>query len=127
MFRGELEAEGTDSVDNDDLELVADFGHETTDLFYQAVDRSFIASLEETDKSKTLDGKIGQTLSNVVMAYVATLRFVSVIRFSMSTLQVATLVGCEIASEASVRVAANFRTGFGDDKKSWRTEKARIS
>ena len=62
-------------------------------------------------------------MSNVVIAYVATLRFVSEMRFSKSTLQVATLVGCKRAREARVRVAANRREDFGDERKSWRTRK----
>jgi hypothetical protein len=66
-----------------------------------------------------MDGR--RTLSNVVIAYVATLLLGSEIKPSKSTLQLATLVGCNSASEARVRVAANFRTGLGDDKNSCKT------
>jgi hypothetical protein len=61
------------------------------------------------------------TFRSVVIAYVATLLFWSAIKLSRSTLQVATLVGCDRARAARVRVAANLRTGLGEDKKSWRT------
>ena len=60
-------------------------------------------------------------MSRVVIAYVATLRLESEMRFSRSTLQVATLDGCVRASEASVRVAANLRDDFGDERKSCKT------
>lgn len=65
---------------------------------------------------------VGRTFRSVVMAYVATLRLGSAMRLSRSTLHVATLLGCVRARAASVRVAANFKTGFGDDKKSCRTK-----
>jgi len=52
---------------------------------------------------------------------VATLLLGSAIRLSRSTLHVATLAGCDNARLASVRVAANLRTGFGEERKSWRT------
>lgn len=55
------------------------------------------------------------------MAYVATLRFESEIRFSKSTLQVATLVGCVNARDASVRVAAKRRDDLGEDRNSCNT------
>lgn len=58
------------------------------------------------------------TLSNVVIAYVAMPLLESVIKFSISTLQVATLPGWTRAKALSVRIAANFRVDFGDDKKS---------
>lgn len=44
-------------------------------------------------------------------------------RFSRSTLHVATLVGCVKASEASVRVAANRKEDLGEDKKSCNTDR----
>jgi hypothetical protein len=62
-----------------------------------------------------------RTLSKVVMAYVATLLFASVIKFSMSMLQPATALGCDMASLFSVLIAANLRTGFGDERKSCST------
>ena len=58
------------------------------------------------------------TFRSVVMAYVATLLLGSAIRLSRSTLQVATLAGCDRARAARVRVAANLRTGLGEDRKS---------
>jgi hypothetical protein len=62
-----------------------------------------------------------RTLSKVVMAYVATLLFASVIKFSMSMLQPATALGWDMASLFSVLMAANLRTGFGDERKSCST------
>lgn len=56
-----------------------------------------------------------------MIAYVATLLLGSAMRFSRSTLQAATLVGCVKPSAARVRVAANFRTGLGDERNSCRT------
>lgn len=53
-----------------------------------------------------------------MIAYVATLLLVSVIKFSRSMLHVATLVGCSRAKEARVRVAANLRVGLGDERNS---------
>lgn len=53
-----------------------------------------------------------------MIAYVAMPLFESVIKFSISTLQVATLPGWIKAKALSVRIAANFRVDFGDDKKS---------
>ncbi len=62
-----------------------------------------------------------------MIAYVATLLLESVMRLSRSTLQAATLAGCVKASVARVRVAANFNTALGEDKKSCKTLKARQS
>jgi hypothetical protein len=45
MLFWEFEAERSDSINNDDLELVADVTHESADLFHQPVDGSFVASL----------------------------------------------------------------------------------
>lgn len=56
-----------------------------------------------------------------MIAYVATLLLGSAMRFSRSTLQAATLAGCVRASAARVRVAANFKTGLGDERNSCRT------
>jgi hypothetical protein len=67
------------------------------------------------------DHKKHRTFRRVVMAYVAMLLFWSVIRFSMSTLQGATTVGCTRARALSVRIAANFRVGFEEERNSWRT------
>lgn len=55
------------------------------------------------------------------MAYVATLRLESEMRFSRSTLQVATLLGCVRARVARVRVAANRKDDLGEDKNSCKT------
>jgi len=63
----------------------------------------------------------GYTFNNVVIAYVATLRFGSAMSVSKSMLQVATLAGCVNARLARVRAAANFRTGLGVVKKTCRT------
>ena len=65
-------------------------------------------------------------MSRVVIAYVATLLFGSEMRFSRSTLQVATLAGWMRAREASVRVAANLRVGLVDERKSCRTATNKI-
>ena len=56
------------------------------------------------------------------MAYVATPRFESVMRLSMSTLQLCTAAGRSCASSASVRTAANLSTERGEDKNICRTE-----
>jgi hypothetical protein len=61
------------------------------------------------------------TFNKVVMAYVATLLLGSDIKPSRSTLHVDTAAGCVRERAASVRVAANFRTAFGDDKNSCKT------
>ena len=68
---------------------------------------------------------MGRTLSKVVIAYVAILRFGSDIRFSMSTLHAATLDGCETAKALSVRMAANLRVGLGEERNScnWAIER----
>ena len=45
MLVREFEAERSDSINNDDLELITDVAHESTDLLHQPVDGSFIAGL----------------------------------------------------------------------------------
>lgn len=56
-----------------------------------------------------------------MIAYVATLLFESEMRFSRSTLHVATLAGCATARAASVLVAANLSVDFGDERNSCNT------
>lgn len=51
------------------------------------------------------------------MAYVARLRFGSVMRFSISWLDATTAVGCVWASLLSVLMAANLSTGLGEVRK----------
>jgi len=45
MLFWEFEAQRSDSINNDDLELVTDVTHESTDLFHQSVDGSLVAGL----------------------------------------------------------------------------------
>ena len=45
VFCRELEAQGTDRVDNNDLEFVANFCHETSDLFDEPIHGGFVTSL----------------------------------------------------------------------------------
>ena len=117
MLRRELEAQRADRVDDDHLELVADLAHEARDLLHETIDGGLIAGLKHDQSvSAPLHEDLILTLSKVVIAYVATLRFPSEIRFSRSTLQVATLVGCVSANDARVRVAAKRREDFGDDR-----------
>jgi hypothetical protein len=63
--------------------------------------------------------------NKVVIAKVATLRFWSVIRFSMSKLQGDTAAGFESDNLLRMRMAANRRVGFGEDKKSCNTSNQR--
>ena len=65
--------------------------------------------------------------SNVVIAYVAILRFESEMRFSMSRLHVATLLGWVRERALKTRMAANLSVGLGDERKSWRTIKVSMS
>ena len=120
MFWWEFEAERANSLHDDDFEFVTNFGHKSSDLFDQTINRCFIASLKNRLISKRYWIN-AHTFRRVVIAYVATLRLGSVIRVSRSILQVATLVGWIKASAASVLVAANFRTGFGVVKKICKT------
>lgn len=60
------------------------------------------------------------------MAYVAIERFESVIRFSISRLQAVTACGCDCDSLFNVFIAANLRTGLGEDRKSWSTGHGQI-
>lgn len=57
----------------------------------------------------------------MVIAYVAIPRFGSEMRFSISTLHEATLVGCLKEREARVLMAANFKVAFGELRHSCRT------
>lgn len=62
--------------------------------------------------------------NSVVMARVATLRFWSAIRFSMSRFTVLSELGCVMATLLSVRTAANRSVGRGDERNSCSTETA---
>ena len=55
------------------------------------------------------------------MASVAMERLESVMRFSISRLQVVTVSGWVMATRLSVRMAANRSVALGDDRKSCRT------
>lgn len=69
MLVWEFDAEGSDSIDNDDLELVADVTHESTDLLHQPIDGSFVAGLcASVSRQDTLPLPGEQTLSKVVIA-----------------------------------------------------------
>jgi len=46
MFRWEFEAKGPNGFHDNDLELVANFTQESSDLLDETVDGSFISSLE---------------------------------------------------------------------------------
>lgn len=63
------------------------------------------------------------TLSKVVMASVAMLRFTSVIKFSRSRLQLVTDAGWIMATLFKVRTAANLKVGLGELRNNCKTRK----
>lgn len=58
LLGGEFEAECSDSVDDDDLELVRDLAHELGDLLHEAVNGSFITGLEEGRDGESCDTSV---------------------------------------------------------------------
>lgn len=64
----EFEAQRADSIDDNDLELIGDIGHERRDLLHQAVDRGFVTGLRISFTLSRRFRSIKLTFKRVVIA-----------------------------------------------------------
>ena len=70
LLARELEAKSPDGLDDGNLELVGNFGHEASNLLHQSIDTSLVTSLEQRRNSKRGNGavRVGDEELNVLVA-----------------------------------------------------------